>query len=393
MKIGVEATCLFNKRGYGRYARALIGSTLQLDKENEYICYVDSLENLEGISDRVEIRYVPASTPAALAASSTSNRSLGDMWKMSRAMSDSKLDILLFPTVYTYVPVLSPAKKVVFIYDAIPEIYPELTLPHKQARLFWQIKSSMARRQADAIVTISEYSKKILARKFNLSDRRIQVVDGASDPIFRVLNGTISGEQLKPYGIPAGGRLVIYLGGFGPHKNVLGLVRSFSKLASTPEYQDIYLVLVGEYRNEIFHSQITEIQQEILRAGVVDRTIFTGYMPDEQVVVLMNAATVLVLPSLMEGIGLPAVEAAACGCPVIATRESPLPEMLGEGAIFINPQDPDDLTSALRRVLDSNELRATLRAKGLEATGNLSWERSAQNLITILSGLEDIVRR
>jgi glycosyltransferase involved in cell wall biosynthesis len=390
MKIGIEATCLFNKRGYGRYARALIGSTLQIDKENEYICFVDSLEKLDDISDRVEIRYVAASTPAALAASSTSRRSLGDMWKMSRAMSDSKLDILLFPTVYTYVPVLSPAKKVVFIYDAIPEIYPELTLPHKRARLFWQIKSSMARRQADAIVTISEYSKKILARKFNISDRRLQVVDGASDPIFRVLNGTISGEQLKPYGIPTGGRLVVYLGGFGPHKNVMGLVRSFSLLANTPEYQDIYLVLVGEYRNEIFHSQITEIQQEIHRAGVTERTVFTGYMPDDQVVVLMNAATVLVLPSLMEGIGLPALEAAACGCPVIATRESPLPEMLGEGAIYINPQDPDDLTSALRRVLDSSEIRATLRTKGLEATSNLSWERSARNLITIISGLESL---
>jgi glycosyltransferase involved in cell wall biosynthesis len=390
MKIGVEATCLFNKRGYGRYARALIGSTLQLDKENEYICYVDSLEKLEDISDHVEIRYVAASTPAALAASSTSRRSLGDMWKMSRAMSDPKLDILLFPTVYTYVPVLSPAKKVVFIYDAIPEIYPELTLPHKQARLFWQIKSSMARRQADTIVTISEYSKKILARKFNLSDRTIQVVDGANDPIFRVLNGSMSMEQLKPYGIPTGGRLVIYLGGFGPHKNVLGLVRSFSKLANTPEYQDIYLVLVGEYRNEIFHSQITEIQHEIHRAGVTERTIFTGYMPDDQVVVLMNAATVLVLPSLMEGIGLPALEAAACGCPVIATRESPLPEMLGEGAVFINPQDPNDLTSALRRVLDSSEIRATLRTKGLEATSNLSWERSARNLIKIISGLESL---
>jgi glycosyltransferase involved in cell wall biosynthesis len=90
---------------------------------------------------------------------------------------------------------------------------------------------------------------------------------------------------------------------------------------------------------------------------------------------------------LMEGFGLPAIEAAACGCPVIATRESPLPELLGEGGIYIDPQDRSELTSALQEVLDSQALRQFMRAKGLEAASKLTWEYAAQQMIDVFHGL------
>jgi glycosyltransferase involved in cell wall biosynthesis len=387
MRIGVDATCWQNQRGYGRHARALLKSLVQITPNDLYVFFTDSPDGIADIPDGVEVRLVQASLPASEAASATSHRSLMDMWQMSRGMSVPGFDILLFPTVYTYVPVFSSAKKVIVIHDAIPEVYPELTMPARQGRYFWQLKSMVARRQADAIVTVSEYSRKVLARQFNIPPEKLFVVGEASDPVFHVLDGACRTETLRAKGVPNSGRLIAYLGGFGPHKNILALVKSFSQLAGLPEYDDIYLVMVGEYRNETFHSQIAEIQAEIQRAGISHRVIFTGYLPDEELVVLLNRATVLVLPSLMEGFGLPAIEAAACGCPVIATRESPLPELLGEGGIYINPTDPFELTSALQQVLDSRDLRQAMRVKGLEAARQLTWEHAARQMTEVLSGL------
>jgi glycosyltransferase involved in cell wall biosynthesis len=93
---------------------------------------------------------------------------------------------------------------------------------------------------------------------------------------------------------------------------------------------------------------------------------------------------VLVLPSLLEGFGLPAIEAAACGCPVIATKASPLPSLLGDGALYIDPTDQRGLEIALERVLTSTELRQHLKENGLAAAGRLTWKAAAQQMIEVM---------
>ena len=114
------------------------------------------------------------------------------------------------------------------------------------------------------------------------------------------------------------------------------------------------------------------------------RVIFTGFLPDDEVVVLLNRATALVLPSLMEGFGLPALEAAACGCPVVATTASPLPDVLGEGGIYTDPRSPEQLERALRDVLSSEQLRARMSAAGLEAASRLTWDTAACQLQSVI---------
>src|SRR5512139_1283108 len=129
MHIGVDATCYQNKRGYGRHARALLGALVRLDTDNCYTFFVDSAEDSASIPPEAETRLVATSSPTVISASSTGYRSLRDMWRMSHAMSSRGFDLLLFPTVYSYVPVFSRAKKMVMIHDVIAEHYPELTLP------------------------------------------------------------------------------------------------------------------------------------------------------------------------------------------------------------------------------------------------------------------------
>ena len=174
------------------------------------------------------------------------------------------------------------------------------------------------------------------------------------------------------------------MGGFGPHKNLDQLLRVFATLARLPEFDDVRLVMVGEYEREVFYSQAGAFGPRSQSSGPAGRVIFTGFLPDDELVVLLNRATALVLPSLMEGFGLPAIEAAACGCPVVATTASPLPDVLGEGGLYTDPRSAEQLERALRDVLVFRALRARMRAAGLEAARRLTWDAAARQLQSVI---------
>jgi hypothetical protein len=112
MRIGVDATCWGNMRGYGRHARGLLSTLVRIDRSNRYVFFLDSEAHLPTLPKEAEIRLVRNSVPATVAASTNGHRSVRDLWRMSRAMSDRQFDLLLFPTIYSYLPVFSHAKKV-----------------------------------------------------------------------------------------------------------------------------------------------------------------------------------------------------------------------------------------------------------------------------------------
>jgi glycosyltransferase involved in cell wall biosynthesis len=387
MRIGVDATCWQNNRGYGRHARALLRALAQIAPENHYTFLMDATENLDTIPPRVQVQRVRASAPTAVAASAQGHRSLADMWRMSRALSAPNFDLVLFPTIYSFVPVFSRAKKIVMIHDVIADKFPELTLPNRTARLFWDIKVALGRWQADALVTVSEYSRRAIIEHFGIAPERVAVVGEAGDPVFRVLDDPQFTSRLTALGITPEQSLVVYVGGFAPHKNLQTLVAAFAQIAARAEFQNARLVMVGENQNEVFYSYFATIKNQVASLGITDRVIFTGYLPDDELVVLLNRAHTLALPSLMEGFGLPALEAAACGCPVIATTASPLPELLGEGGVYVAPSDAPGWRDALARVLQSRELRAQMRVAGLAAARRLTWDAAAHQLRAIINRL------
>lgn len=385
MNIGVDATCWQNKRGYGRHARSLLTALIKRDSENRYVLFVDSEEGLEAIPQGAEVHLVRSTTaPTAVAASSNGHRSAADMWRMAHSLSAANVDVLLFPTIYSYLPVVSRAKKITIIHDVIAEKYPTLTMPSRQSRLFWKTKVALGRWQADAVATVSDYSRRAIVEHFGMPAERVHVVGEASDPIFRVLDNPRLTSRLKSLGLTETQRTVVYVGGFSPHKNLETLVSVFAKLAARPSFEDVRLVLVGEDKKEVFHSYAGTIKRQIEELGLGGRAMFTGYLSDEELVVLLNLATVSVLPSLMEGFGLPAIEAAACGCPVIATKESPLPSLLGEGGLYFDPQQPEELEVALTRVLESATIRQRMGDAGHKAAGYLTWEAAADQMMSLI---------
>ncbi len=266
----------------------------------------------------------------------------------------------------------------------IAETYPQLTMPNPRSRLFWKAKVRLGLAQAAVVATVSDYARRGLICRLRVRPERIRVVGEASDPVFRRLEHPDPTTPLVELGLDRPGRMLVYVGGFGPHKNLEQLVRVFASLASVAEFDDVRLVMVGEYKNEVFYSRAGSLRTRVHDLGLADRVVFTGFLADEDLVVLLNRATALVLPSLMEGFGLPAIEAAACGCPVVATTASPLPDLLGEGALYASPESAEQLARALRDVLGSESLRARLREAGLKAAGHLTWDAAADQLQAII---------
>ena len=387
MRIGVDATCWHNRRGYGRHARALLRALVRIDRANRYTLFLDSEEASEPLPGQCAVCVLPATAPTVQAASADGHRSLADMWRISRALSAPEFDVLLFPTIYSFVPTFSRACKLVMIHDVIAETYPRLTVPRPSARLFWKIKAALGRLQADALITVSNYSRDAILQRFRLPANRVFVVGEAADPVFRKLENPIPGPELERAGIAAetcaSRRMAVYLGGFSPHKNLEALVAAFARLAFRKEFGDILLVMAGDTSGDAFHTYFATIRAQVDALGLRDRVIFTGYLDDADLAVLLNLASVLALPSLMEGFGLPAVEAAACGCPVIATNASPLPELLGAGGIYIDPCEAD-IASALEKVLSSEELRRQMGEHGWQAAQRLTWEDSARQMMDVI---------
>jgi len=383
MKIGVDATAWQNNRGYGRHERALLRALVALDRDNRYTLFMDSKELLELVPPQAEVCLLPSSAATATAASANGSRSLHDMWLTGRAMSSSDFQVLLFPTIYSFVPTITRARKIVMVHDTIAETYPQLTLPNRKSRLFWQAKVRLGLAQADALVTVSEYSRQSIVKTFGTAAERVFVVGEAGDPVFRRIPGARLSPALEAAGVQPGKRMVVYVGGFSPHKNLQALVEAFARIAGREPFADTLLVLVGEYKKEIFHSYFGTVSARVAELGIKDRVVFTGYLSDEDLAVLLNLSAVLVLPSLMEGFGLPAVEAAACGCPVIATSESPLPELLAGGGIFFDPRG-NGLEPALENMLGSAAKRAEMAGAALAAAGRLTWEAAARQMLEVI---------
>lgn len=381
MRIGVDATCWSNRRGYGRFTRALLNAALPVDRANQYVFFTDLPQDEFPMPTGVEVVRVTGGVPTIQAAGAQGSRSLRDMWAMSRAISRRPLNVFFFPSVYSYVPLTSSVPQLVTIHDVIPERFPELVFPNLRSKLFWRAKVRLAMMQAKFVVTISEYSRLCLQETLRIPASRLRVVNEASDPAFRRVEGSSAAAIYARLNVPANAQLAVYVGGFSPHKNLPLLVDVFREIHA--EFPELYLVFAGDYQGDVFFSGYKELTEQVHSAGLEKRVIFTGYMGDEDLLQLLNHTTVLLLPSFCEGFGLPAIEAAACGAPVIATTRSPLPQLLGEGAITLDPEDRAGWREALRTVLRDDALRARMSRAGLAAAAALSWENSARQLLKI----------
>lgn len=387
MRIGVDATCWANPRGYGRFTRELIPVMASLAPGDTFICFVD--QRAANVFDlhlpNVEMRLVPLDHSPTTAAASDDHRSLLDMLRLTWAVGRASLDVFWSPSAYTFFPLPPGLPAVVTIHDAIADRFPELTLPTWQARVFWRLKMWLAIGQASLVLTVSDFAADEIKRVLRVNPARIRVALEAPADAYRHRPG---GQEVLDAGIqqrlPAGARWFVYVGGFNPHKHVDVLVRAVAALARDLGPQAPHLVLVGPTSSDVFHSDQGRIQQVIREEGIEDRVHWLGFVPDEQLRLIHAAAIALVLPSECEGFGLPAVEAAACGTPVIATTESPLPQLLAGGGLFVAPRDAGALLAALRTMTTDEPARQAMGRQARVRADELTWERGARAALAAL---------
>jgi len=386
MRIGVDATCWANERGYGRFTRELVSAMATTGHDHEFVCFLDerAAARFELTAGNVRTVVVPQRASPTKAASADSYRSPGDMLRLSRALAREPLDVFFSPSVYTYFPLPPRLPAVVTIHDAIAERYPRLTLPSARARLFWRLKVRLALWQARLVLTVSEFAAREIAQVHRIPPARIRIALEAPSAAYRPSGSTAEIQALaRRIGVPPGGRWLTYVGGFNPHKNVDVLVRAHRDVSSRLT-RPLHLVLIGTVQGDVFHGNLAAIREAIRACGTGDLVLWPGFLPDHDIRHLHSGAVALVLPSQNEGFGLPAVEAAACGTPVIATTESPLPHLLEGGGLFVSPGDEHGLSAAIEFLATDEAMRQRLGARARERASALSWPRGARAALDAL---------
>src|SRR5215204_1268284 len=383
MIIGVDATCRGNKRGFGRFTNELLESLLEVDTTNEYLFFVDRDTADNGTPARVKTIVANTEYSPMKAASADGRRSFKDLWAMSRQVLRHKVDIFFFPAVYSYFPVFNRAKIVVTLHDVIADHHPELIFPNAKSKFFWKLKQNAAIRQANFIATVSEYSKRQIVEYFRLPESRLRVISEAARPLFKVLPADNAFRSaLERYGLKPGGKFLLAVGGISPHKNLAALIEAFEKICAV-QSSEIKLVLVGDYKDDPFFSAYPALKKQVAERGLEGKVVFTGFIPDEDLAFLYNAASLLVFPSLEEGFGLPAIEAMSCGTPVAASRTGSLPEVLGEAGRFFNPRDVDDMARVIQNILGDEATRTAMRESGLTRARQFLWQKAATETLDI----------
>lgn len=386
LRIGIDATCWANGRGYGRFTRELCAAMVAEPGEHQFVFFADeaAAARFELKGDNVRLIVVRQSVSPTQAAAADGARSPFDMLRLSRAVSRERLDVFFSPSVYTYFPLPPRLRAVVTIHDAIAERYPKLTLPSTRARLFWKAKVKLALAQARLVLTVSDFSARELTQVLRVPRERLRVAVEAPPPSYSPSESpqavTAAAARL---GLPEGASWFVYVGGFNPHKHVDLAVAAHARLLAG-RARPPYLLLVGTIDADVFHGDQGRIRERVRAEGSEALVRWTGFLPDAELRHLHSGSLGLLLPSECEGFGLPAVEAAACGSPVVATTNSPLPELLAGGGHFVEPGDVDALAQAMARLADDPEHHARLGAAALARARALTWSAAARSALGAL---------
>jgi glycosyltransferase involved in cell wall biosynthesis len=379
VKIGVDATSWANRRGFGRFARNAVGRLVELDSDTTYLLYVDAARATSAnLPPGASARPVALRRDPAEAASADSSRGVGDILRLTRAVGTDRPDAVLFPSVYTYFPVLG-IPTVVGLHDTTAYDYPKLTMSSLRDRTFWNAKHRLAVSTAARLFTVSEAARAALVAQLKIAPERLPVVPEAPDPVFRPRLPHESTPALEQLGLAPGERPFIYSGGISPHKNLETLLAAYAELR-VREPAAPRLVIVGDLETEVYVSAAGTVRSEVARLGLEDAVLLPGFVSDETLACLYSEATALVVPSLGEGFGLPAVEAAACGAPAILSDLPAHRESLGDAALYFPASDVRALTAALTRVATDGELRAQMSERGRAVTSRMSWDAAAHKL-------------
>lgn len=362
MRIGLDTRPLFfTTAGIARYTRDLSSALLRLDTGNDFALLCPKLpDGIVGIEDIPETAWKVVRFPLR-------NRVLETVWQeflLPRAVNRLGLDVVHYPRYAA--PYRRNRPSVVTVHDVAFHFRDDILPPERKAEFTEWTQTGTAR--ADAVITVSEQTKTDLIDWLDLDPDKVFPVHNGISPHYgpgeRTESEASVAEHLNiktPY--------LLYLGTIEPRKNLVGLITAYGRLsADTPP------LLLGGAKGWL----TDPIYQAASESPAADRIRFLDFVPEALLPDLYRAAAAFVFPSHYEGFGLPAIEAMACGTPVVTSNVSSLPEICGSDAVYVDPSDPDSIADGIRRVLDDTELAERLRSSGPVRASTFTWDRAAR---------------
>lgn len=375
VRVGIDFTAAVQQQaGIGRYTRELVRALAKLDDENEYVLLQANRGAQEAAGSwppNFQVRSIPLT-----------DHWLTILWQRLRLPIPVEMCtgcVNVFHSPDFVLPPVWRARTVLTVHDLSFLITPETSDPKLREYLARAVPYAVAR--ADHVLADSQSTKRDLVTHLNTDPAWITVVYPGVDPRFRPLEESAADDVRRRYKLTR--PFVLSVGTLQPRKNYPALIRAFACLDDLGfRTSGVELVVAGG-KGWLYE----EIFQTVERLGVGDRVRFLGFVCDEDLPALYNAAEVLAMPSLYEGFGLPVLEALACGTPVVTSDVSSLPEVAGDAALLVSPDDVEGLSQALGRLLTDDALRTILRERGLTQARRFTWQQAAETVLDVYQRL------
>src|SRR5271167_492558 len=277
---------------------------------------------------------------------------------------------------------------VLTVHDLLEHMYGSRHASSLRRSLHFYLTRRVLRRAA-RVIAVSQFTRNEIEKLLAIPDARIEVVYNAIDERFLHGHATEADRELIAQRYLVNYPFILYAGAIRPHKNVVRIIEAFSALKSELQkeqmYPDLKLIIIGDDL-----SSHPRLRRTVVRSGVQHDVRFLGFVPIEVLRIFYDEAKIFVFPSLYEGFGLPPLEAMAHGTPVVTSNTSSLPEVVGNAAVLVNPENVFEIMRALRRVLMDQPLRARMKERGYQQATKFSWETSVRRILEVYG---EIARR
>jgi glycosyltransferase involved in cell wall biosynthesis len=354
--IGIDARMYgYAQTGIGNYIRHLVGSIIETDKKNNFVIFLneEEFDSFPIKSERIKKIKIKAKW-----------YSWREQLIFPYNLYKERLDLMHFTHFNS--PILYLGKSIVTIHDITPYFFPGHKMKSIIRKAGFRLVFSSSVRKAKKVIAVSNATKKDIVTYFKIKPEKIEVIYEGADQQFKVTEETEIENLKHKYHLNK--PFLFYTGVWRNHKNLVGLIKAF-KIVKERYQLDINLVLGGKedpYYPEVRKTwQELELGQEIIPVGFIDQ---------KELPIFYNAAYAFIIPSFYEGFGLIGLEAMNCRTPVISSNSTSLPEILGDAAIYFDPNKPEEIAEKIHLVFRDKVLYNKLKIKGFEQAKKYSWD-------------------
>ena len=357
--------------GIGTYIRNVVRTLARLDRDSTYF--------LIGMPEKVaEFGSLPANFQAVpLAAADNTLRGYVDFRAIVRRL---QCDVVHIPHLF-WMPRALGCPYVLTVHDLLEHMYGSKEFSSVRRSVHFYLTRRVLRGAA-RVLAVSQFTRNEIQKLLAIPDDRIEVVYNAIDERFLHGHAGDADRELIAQRYQVNYPFLLYAGAIRPHKNVVRIIEAFSalksELAKENQFRDLKLIIIGDDL-----SSHPRLRRTVISGGVQNDVRFLGFVPIEVLRIFYDVAKIFVFPSLYEGFGLPPLEAMAHGTPVVTSNTSSLPEVAGNAALLVNPENVFEIRRALQRALLDTEVRESMKQRGYEQAQRFSWTTSVSRILEI----------